>query len=419
MDIKIIADYLKIPIHRQADSLAVYKEIRKNLFRRYYEKYIGTFQSPSVSPTPIIQRANNQTDRKNETYLRYDFRPQDLEEKFNSGFLSVNGVQPQTLFFNSGMSAITTLVLYLAKVVRPKKVLLGDYTFFESKHILRRLFLTKIFSEESFEIPDDTTLVWFDYPTNDDNNYFLNLPKLLNEMIKRSYERYDEEFFIVIDYTVSAFGFSLEKYLKELPLNLHIFLVSSLQKHMTYGLDIGTGGALTIYSRASNIYAKIDMLRSYSGSFLNERSYFLLPPIEPSIVRRVIFDSGSIALEIAQEISNLSSKIIVHYQYKSPEPYTSSLIFVQLGDELLHNSSLKNYAIDSLTKCILVEAKKNNAILVHGTSFGFPMTRIFKNGDIDEDVRILRIVAGYDERMQENVLKSIKDGIQTFLKINQ
>src|SRR3989344_2734123 len=136
MKIKTVSNFLGVSTKKTASPMEIYSNLREKMFLRYFQNHIGTFQSPSVSPSPVTQQAGYQAKRTNETYLRYDFKPTDLEEKFAIFFRSINGVQPQTLFFNSGMSAITALVLFLSSEVKPKKVSLGDYTFFETKHIL-------------------------------------------------------------------------------------------------------------------------------------------------------------------------------------------------------------------------------------------------------------------------------------------
>jgi hypothetical protein len=417
MDIKFIGDYLNIQIDNKLDNLEIYRLIRKTLFERFYKNYLGTFQSPSISASPVVLRGQFQAERSLECYLRFDFNPSELEEKFNEGHKPINFIWPKTLFFNGGMSAITTLAIYLAKEAKTGRLLLGQHTYYEVKHILRRLFAPQLFTESEVLISDDTQLIWFDYPTNsDDKNCFIDILTVLSSVIRLSKNHYDKEFYLVIDYTVSAFGFSLEKYLDDLPNNLHIFLVSSIQKHMTYGFDIGTGGALTIYSRTADIYDNIMHLRGFTGSLFNEQSFFLLPNIEPEIVKQIVVDSGKNAQSIVEHVKFLSEGIDVQYTFTSPESYNSSLVLLRLDrDFFLHKREKDIHPIDKLVHCILAEAKRNQAIIVNGASFGFPMTRIQKNGGLEDDVRSLRIAAGYDEEMNKNILDAIVIGIQNFI----
>lgn len=417
MNINDIGDYLDVRMDQRANNLENYQLIRKALFERFYDNYLGTFQSPSLKASPVVLRGRFQAERPLEYYLRFDFNPLHLEENFNAGHQPINSVWPKTLFFNSGMSAITALAIYLAKVAKTGGFLLGQHTYYEVKHVLRRIFAPQLFLESETQISDDTQMIWFDYPTNsDDKNCFLDLQKVLSTVSRLSQNHYDKEFYLVIDYTTSAFGFSLEKYLEDLPNNLHIFLVSSLQKHMTYGLDIGTGGALTIYSRAADIYDDIKILRGYTGSLFNEQSFFLFPKIEPEIVKKLVVDSGKIAQSIFEHIKYLSKGIDVQYTYDSPESYNSSLILLRLDNDLfLHKKGKDFHPIDQLVQCILTETKKNRTVIVNGASFGFPMTRIQKNGGLDDDVRSLRIAAGYDEEMNKNVIETIGNGIRNFL----
>lgn len=55
---------------------------------------------------------------------------------------------------------------------------------------------------------------------------------------------YDQDFYIVIDYTVAAFAFDIRQYITGLAENIHIVLITSLQKHMGYGLDLAKGELL-------------------------------------------------------------------------------------------------------------------------------------------------------------------------------
>ncbi|MDE1818293.1 MAG: hypothetical protein KGI19_06795 [Thaumarchaeota archaeon] len=294
---------------------------------------------------------------------------------------------------------------------------MGVNTYFEAGRLIRQFFQVRALPEDQFRIASDDHLIWIDYPLSDEPNYFPDLHTILSEMVDNSRRRYDQEYYCVIDYTLAGFAFDIRRYIRDLPYNLHIFLVSSLQKHMTYGLDTATGGALTIYSRTNEIIPAIRRLRSYCGTILSERSAFLLPRIEPAIVKEIIIDAGKNAYNLAKTLSSLGSpRLKIHYQFDSSVGYHSSLVFIELPETINKPRSGGLPLLDRLLDQILIAAKKKKAPLVHGASFGFPMTRICKfDGGIHSDLRSLRLGVGYDEDLASSVIPAINDGIQTFL----
>ncbi|MGH2637845.1 MAG: hypothetical protein ACRDF4_00935 [Rhabdochlamydiaceae bacterium] len=416
MHLSVLADRLGSVSHSKTNPLDIYNDLRNSLFAKFFTRVQGTYQSPSWSNSPLSQSSTENQSRIEETYLRYDFNPIDLEEQFNSGHCALDGIEPVTLFFHSGMSAINTILVYLRKALNSHGACIGTNIYFEANRLIRQFFRVQALPEDKFRIAPDVHLIWIDYPLSDEPNYFPDLRAIISEMIDNSTRRYDQEYYIVIDYTLAGFAFDIRKYIRDLPYNLHIFLVSSLQKHMTYGLDTATGGALTVYSRTNEIILAIRRLRSYCGAILSERSAFLLPPIEPALVKEIIIDAGKNACDLAKAVTSFGSpRLKIHYQFDTPMGYRSSLVFIELPEAVTTQRSNRT-SLDQLLDQILIAAKKRDVPLVHGASFGFPMTRICKfDGGVNSDLRSLRFGVGYDEDLANSVIPAINDGIQAFL----
>lgn len=397
--------------------MRAYEAVRESLFQRYWERCNGAYQSPSDADSPLRLMNAMQAERPKETYLRYNFGALQREQSFNGGHATVGAIAPRSLLFSSGMAAITTLLVYLRGIAGLRRVCVAENSYFESIRLLRRMFHVALRSDGTLEHTDMTRVVWVDYPTSDEPNCFPNLRAILANVVENSQRALDRDFYVVIDYTVSAFAFDLRRYLRDIPENVHVFLVASLQKHMSYGLDIAPGGALTVYSWAREPYAAVAQLRTHCGAMFTEKSSYLLPAFRPDVVRQIVIDSGKNAAELANALVALRHPgIKVHYSFGDEEDYTSSLIFVELLNRGSHIGREAPFPVDRLVDCIVERGRTDEAPLVHGESFGSPMTRFYHfRGTAHHDVRSIRIAVGYDEELATAALPSIVAGFERFL----
>jgi len=415
MKIASVATALGVAVSQDEDPISVYQRIRGHYFNQYFNSIQGVYQSPSYADTPLIQTTDIQSKRRAEVYLRYDFDPAELESRFNKGHQAVDGVSPRTLFFSSGMSAITTLLLYLARAATSRRACIGLHSYFETVRLLRQLFRLEAQEEAKLNIKGDAQILWMDYPLSTEWNEFPDLSSILKRFRTHAIRHYDRDFFAVIDYSVAAFAFDIRDHVSELPENVHLLLISSLQKHMGYGLDLARGGAITIYSRSPELPISLARLRTYSGSCLTETSFYLMPPVIPSLIKDLVKDAGMNARRLAEAVANLSvDGLRLHYPPQARTPFETSLIFLEIDDRAARSPESDTYPADSLLQYILSEARSCHAPVTHGESFGFAMTRIHKWGPFYSDVRSVRICAGYDEQLAEAAIEPILAGIISY-----
>jgi hypothetical protein len=410
--VALLADVLGVPTGASDDSIAAYGTLREYYFEQYFNALRGIYQSPSYWNTSLSQMADMQRGRCGETYLRYDFSPEDRERQFNAGHYALDGVSPETLFFSSGMAAITTLLIHVVKASGTRRACVGRRTYYETIRLLQRLFKVSAQDEYQLQIPGGARVLWIDYPLSTRPNRLPNVSAILRAFADVATRQYESDFYAVVDYTVAAFTFDVREYLCELPENLNVILVTSLQKHMGYGLDLAKGGAITVYSRSPELLTSLRRLRMYAGTLFNETSYYLMPPIYPSTVRQIVADAGVNARDLACGIERLGVEgLILHYPLASPSTCDTSLVFVEMSGQALHQHSSRPYPSDMLLQSILAEAQQSNCPLCHGESFGFPMTRIHKWGTVDSDVPSIRISVGYDDKLALAAKETILRGI--------
>jgi len=261
---------------------------------------------------------------------------------------------------------------------------------------------------------------WFEYPINctDPSKYpfqkQLNLSSFFEKLLK-IVKQTTSPVYLVLDYTLHYLPFNLNNYLKKIPPNLTIFLVTSLQKHRGLGLDLVNAGAITFYSHHDvDDYEYLSRVRAINGTSITQETVWLMPPVDPNIINKIITDSGEEACQIYNRIdcSNLPIKLF----YADNKEFKTSFIFVQIEPLLMKMSTLIPYFSDQLIAELILSAKRHRSVLVQGTSFGFPFTRIFKNSERYDNTSSLRIAVGYDSDFNKNLDLVISDGLKNFVR---
>jgi len=217
----------------------------------------------------------------------------------------------------------------------------------------------------------------------------------------------------VIDFTLFYVPFEIWKYINKLPSNLSVFLVSSLQKHRGYGFDLTNGGILTYYSHTNaEDYEEFTKIRAITGTSITQETVWLMPELKQKTINKIVKDSGIEAKRIYEKCNDIKPQVSLFYADNGE--FLTSFIFVKIGKELMKKSIKKPYFSDLLIREIIKAAKKNKTLMLNGTSFGFPFTRIFKNSERYENTDSLRIAVGYDKYFNRGVAKSITEGIKVF-----
>lgn len=421
MKLAALAQKLNIPVHNKTFSWKKeYDSIRNYFFNKYRRKAYGNFQSPSVNPTTYKQRSRFQNEKEYSVYQRADFSPIFSEGKFNSYFPNVPSYKPQTAFFNSGMASIATLIFYFKNVLKLKKMMVGENVYFETKWIFDNYDLINYFNEYQPKIPNDFNVIWLEYPINCIRpeaysfNSFINLESIMENVIEVCNKSKSKRKYIVIDYTLFYIPFDIKKFLKKIPDNLSVYLVTSLQKHRGYGLDLINAGAITYYNCPLNQYEEFCKLRAILGTNVTQEALWLMPEINPRIVNKLIYDSGQNAKKIYKKLCENQNPYVKVY-FSNNNIFLNSFIFLGIDRGLIKRWKSKKFLSDLLIECIVDKAKQHHVILANGMSFGLPYTRIFKNSERYQNADSLRIAIGYDAKMNKHIPEAIVGGINAFI----
>jgi len=420
MTIEDLAISLGVKYPRGLSKLQLYDYLRSHFFDEFKSKYSGAFQSPSIEPSAIKQRSDLQIESEHSVYQRSDYTPLTFEKSFNSLYQNLGRAEPRSLMFGSGMAAISSLIYYLYNCKKIKKLCLAENAYFETKWIAEDYGRFSLFNEYELNLPCDCDVYWLEYPVNcthPDKYPFekqIDMKKFFDVFLK-IISKTNKNIHLVIDYTLFYIPFCLEEYVTSLPKNLTIYFVTSLQKHRGYGLDLTNGGVITYYSHHPiKDHEALVRTRAIMGSSITQETIWLMPQINNRLINRLITDSGHQAKKIFYKCNKDSSGIRLYYS--DNDVFLTSFIFVKIDKELMKFSTKRPYFSDRLIAEIIESARRNNAIIVNGTSFGLPFTRIFKNSERYFNTDSLRIAVGYDEELNLGVAEAIQDGISSFLK---
>ena len=166
MKLRNLASQLKIKHPKNLTGLSLYNYIRKYYFNEFKLKYSEPFQSPSVSPTTTKQRSKFQLNNEHSVYQRSDYTPLGLENRFNSFYKRINEVEPESLAFNSGMAAISSLMYYLYNYKKVERLALAENAYFETKWIAEDYNKYVFFDEYTLALPKKCNAYWIEFPIN-------------------------------------------------------------------------------------------------------------------------------------------------------------------------------------------------------------------------------------------------------------
>lgn len=420
MKLEEIALNLSVDNPKNLSGLMLYNHIRNRQFDKFKSIYREPFQSPSVDPTTNKQRSQLQIETEHSVYQRSDYTPLGLEYYFNSIFPSLGSVTPKTLLFNSGMAAISSLAYFLHCSKNVQKLVLGENAYFETKWLLEDYRRCQLVNEYQLKTLPKADTYWFEYPINctsplkypfreqfDLSGFFTKFI----EIVKKS----SRPIYLVLDYTLYYLPFNLNSFLKNLPSNLTIFLVTSLQKHRGLGLDLTNAGAITIYSHQNvDIYEYLSRVRAIMGTSITQETAWFMPPLNPKIINQIIADSGLEARRLYQHINCPNSA--VRFYCADNHQFQTCFIFAIIDPSLMKKYNTVPYLSDQLIAELVASAKRHHAVLIQGTSFGFPFTRIFKNSERYNDTDTLRIAVGYDSNLNKNLDIAIIEGVDNFIR---
>lgn len=419
MKLHDLALQLGVKPPKNLKGFELYNYIRRQYFQEFKLKYTEPFQSPSIDPTTINQRSKYQLKEQHGVYQRSDYLPLTLENNFNSFFPALDDTKPLTLAFNSGMGVISSLMYFLHNFKKINRLAIGENAYFETKWIADDYNRNIYFDEYKLNLPTDCDVYWIEFPVNctQPDKYPFDKQLDLSIFFKKFLSKVRNSnlsIYLVIDYTLGFIPFDLTIFLQSLPVNVTIFLVSSLQKHRGYGLDLTNGGMITFYSRDKDLYESLKRIRSTTGTSITQETFWLMPPINNKLINKLIVDSGNEAKKIFEK--HIPKTGLIRLYYSNNNIFNTSFIFVKIGKQLIKKSARPPYFSDLLIKEFIKSAKLNKIMLINSTSFGLPFPRIFKNSERYSNTDSLRIAIGYDPDLNNNLNKVIDEGIDSFLK---
>lgn len=421
IDMKLNKIATQLGINSQGKTgMTLYRKMRQHYFNEFKQLDKLVFQSPSVRPSSHKQRSLSQIESEHSVYQRSDYTPISLENSFNSIFPNLGETTPRSIFFNSGMAAISSLAYFLHGPKNISKLVLGENAYFETKWLLEDYHKCHLVDEYQLKIPVDADVYWFEYPINctSPKKYPFQEQLDIESFFKKILEitqKTSKQIYLVLDYTLYFLPFDVTKYVAKLPANLSIFLVTSLQKHRNLGLDLTNAGAITIYSHnVADDYEYFTRVRAIMGASITQETVWLMPPIDKNIINQIITDSGLEARRIFKLINR--PKLPIKFFCADNNQFQTSFIFVEIDEDLMKKSVVVPYFSDLLMAEFVAAAKKHKTVLIQGTSFGFPFCRVFKNSERYMNTSALRIAVGYDPDFNKNIERALIEGVDSFLK---
>lgn len=419
MKLKKLAKALGVKAPNNISDLVLYSFVRKKYFEKFNKIYLRQFQSPSITPTTHIQRSDSQITNEHSVYQRSDYTPLRLEDDVNSLYKNLKDISPRTATFNSGMAAISSLAYFLFNVKKISKLALAENSYFETDWLMKGYGKTIYFDEYKLNLSREADAYWIEFPVNctkPDKYPFdqqINLQNFFKFLLRRVATS-KKQIYLVIDYTLFYLPFNIDSYISELPEKLSIFLISSLQKHRGYGLDLTNGGVITYYSREQERdCSDLLKIRAITGTSITQETVWLMPKIDNKLINQIVKDSGLEAKKMFESCYNPKSKVRLYYSNNNQ--FLTSFIFMKIDDDLMKKSIKAPFYSDKLIGELVNSAKRNQSVLICGTSFGFPFTRIFKNSERYDNTNSLRIAVGYDSVFNKNLGTVISAGIKSFI----
>ncbi len=420
MKIEDLLTALDVPFRPGSEKMELYDAGRSFAFDKFFQKYQGQYQSPSIQPTTHSQRSEWQNVKEHSVYQRSDYTPSNTEALLNSFYKPISGKQPRTLLFNSGMGAISTLLFFLNNTLKTKRMLVGRNCYFETKWLFDDSGNCQYWNEYLPLPKTSASAVWIEYPINcttphrypfSQSSQDKHVVRAVKYLCQKANKRPNQEFFLVIDYTL--FYLPLETHLfDELPENVSLFLITSLQKHRTYGFDLFNGGAITFFTKSEEREEKLKLLRGSLGTNFTQEASWIHFPFQSQVINKLITDSGKNAQNVFRKLPKFDG---ITYFFADNDTFLSSFIFAKIEPSIMKRYKNGTFYSEQLIAAIIKAASKQNTVIIQGTSFGFPFTRIFKNSERYENTNSLRLAIGFDEEMNESVAQAIIEGTQSFL----
>jgi cystathionine beta-lyase/cystathionine gamma-synthase len=310
-----------------------------------------------------------------------------------------------------GMSAVATAISFLRGPLNLKENYAApDTLYFENSNLLDyfgsekpKSLQFKSTAELIHQIDEhQPTVVFLDSIENFPGLRTVDLRSLVQQLTFS----YRKSIFLILDVTTTPL-FSLPFLGQiELPANINILAIESLAKFHQFGLDVGTGGIVTLIGK----HPKFDLFPNFRekfGSNLSDVSTATLPRSNVGIAtqryKRACQNTALIVEELRRYLILNQSSFIDQIEAATPLPGSIVDDTKRFSGTGIFNIRFKNYSLlrsknHLLTETILMEAKRREINIISGTSFGFDTTRIYLTAPSTESP-FLRIAPGIEDHM--------------------
>ncbi|MCS6956126.1 MAG: PLP-dependent transferase, partial [Candidatus Calescibacterium sp.] len=349
------------------------------------------------------------------------------EQYFKKEYIDVPCTLPLHVFAtSSGMSALTTIVGFIQgeeKENRP--VFVGESCYFEEKFVVQNFFSNNIIEINEDNIQEIEQLIKKHQPIaifldSLSNSSTITQPDMTN-LLQRIKTSLKKCCYVVIDNTCLSITYQpfLHQFLRDRYMRIVVW--ESLLKHHQFGLDKVNGGI--IYTNAPN-GGKLYTYRDHLGTNISDTQAISLPnPNRKFLLQRLLRHERNTKILVEKLLELQQSKQFHHVQEivsplsPSHKNYTSAKSAVFHGGFI----TLKFYSpynqlsyYKRILKKAFFLAKQQNIPLVGGTSFGFPITRLYIPASRPgQGTPFLRIAVGTEPlsdflRVTEVLINSLK-----------
>lgn len=354
------------------------------------------WQSPGLISVNTVASGNSQNLEKRREYDYQRARHQEgeaYEQRFVEEYYPGQG--RESVVFNSGMAAIKTALEAIVAIygAEAQEILYSSSLYHESRFLLKGLYDTawEIDFSDSSKLCDmlkslRPSVLVFETVSNASEILEPALRVLIEYLFKQ-----DKHILVLVDNTCGTF---LHPSLNDLVLACKhtVILVESLAKYYQYGMDLVTGGIITLLSGTKETAQLLRTLRTHSGAHICDFATSALPAPSRRLLTSRLRRVGRNAALLRTHLSNVEKETIIsRVQYinvKEHGAFLGGCINLKLVDPTVEFAR-------HFVSALLREAKARGVALVEGTSFGFDVTRVYLvESLLPEHVPFLRISVG-------------------------
>ena len=305
----------------------------------------------------------------------------ELEKQLLSLFEVEQSQRVSSWIFHSGMAAFSTLVQQLTKQELPR-VLIGSSCYCENRELLQNILPEKNYSEfdetSSSELISNLENGKFNCLLIDSlaNCFTLSSPNL-EEIMEVVANIVDDSFTLIIDDTCGLKTKEIIRWLDVAQPSFNVAIIHSLAKYLQYGLDMVPGGLLITWS-STDQFAKLDRLRQLAGTVMSDNAVMCFPTNWATSAKELEVLRGILVRRTSRMVRNrryLEDRLITSStgvrNVSVPAHEYGTLLFLQYNQPYTTVDACK-----SLCRKMVASANRISVPLIHGTSFGFDVTRV-------------------------------------------